>query len=100
MNNKFNYSINPIHIAIVSTCATLLTTITSNFGRKDLYYENANFPIIGTFIIVMFLIFPVFFKGYREYIWTKKGLIILFVALAINLPIGIYCILNHYNMLQ
>ncbi len=97
-NKEFNYNINPIHIAIVSTFATILTTITSDFGRKDLYYEHANFPIVGTFIIIMFLALPIFFKGYREYIWTKKGLITLFIALAINLPIGIYCTINRYNL--
>lgn len=98
MDKEFNYNIKPIYIAIGATLATAFTTITSDFGRKDLYYQHGNFPIIGTFIIVMFLVLPIFFKGYREYIWTKKGLITLLVALAINLPIGVYCIINHYNL--
>lgn len=97
-DNDFNYNIKPFHMAIVATLATLLTAITSDFGRQDFSYEHGTFPIVGTMLIIIFLLLPIFFKGYRKYIWTKKGLITLFIALIINLPIGIYCTVNHFNI--
>lgn len=85
-------------IAIGSTILTLISSIFSDFG--NIYYRN-HFglgELSGSFFIVVFLLLPVFFSGYREYIWTKKGLITLLIALVINLPIGIYCTLNRYNL--
>ncbi len=97
-NKEFNYNVSPNAIAVVSTILTLINAIFSNFGR--IYFPNhfGRGELNGSVIIVMFLVLPIFFKGYREYIWTKKGLITLLIALAINLPIGIYCTINRYNL--
>jgi ABC-type glycerol-3-phosphate transport system permease component len=98
MKKEFNYKINTVAVAIGSTFLTLFTSICSNFGK--VYYSN-NFgsgEISGTVLILIFLLLPIFDKGYRKYIWIKKGLITLFIALAINLPIAIYCTINKYNL--
>ena len=97
-NENFNYCVQPISIAIGSTILTLISSIFSNFG--NIYYRNdfGRGELSGSFFIIIFLILPIFFKGYRKYIWTKKGFITLFIALAINLPIGIYCAINRYNL--
>lgn len=98
-NNKdFNYRVQPITIAIGSTVLTLINSLFSDFG--NIYFRNhfGRGELSGSFLIIIFLLLPVFYKGYREYVWTKKGLIILFIALAINLSIGIYCTVNRYNL--
>lgn len=97
MNNNFNYKVNPIFIALAATFVTIFTSICSDFGNVDVRNSFGDGEISGTFIIIAFLILPLFFKGYREYIWTKKGLVILFIALVINLPIAIYCIINRWR---
>lgn len=81
---KFNYNVSPALIAIASTFLTLFNAICSNFG--NVYYRNqfGRGEMSGTVFIIIFLVLPIFFKGYREYVWTKKGLITLLAALIIN----------------
>lgn len=97
-DKKSNYDVQPLSVAIGSTILTLINSIFSDFG--NIYYRNkfGRGEMIGTFIVVTFLLLPLFLKEYREYIWTKKGLITLFIALAINLPIGVYCTINRHNL--
>ena len=97
-NKNFNYCVQPVSIAIGSTILTLISSIFSDFG--NIYSRNhfGRGELSGSFFIIIFLLLPVFFKGYREYSWTKKGLITLFIALTINLLIGIYCTVNRYNL--
>lgn len=71
-NKNFNYNVQPVSIAIGSTILTLISSIFSDFG--NIYYRN-HFglgELSGSFFIVVFLLLPIFFSGYREYIWTKK----------------------------
>ena len=96
-NDNFNYKINPVAVAVGATFLTLFISILTDFGNRDYSSHGRTGNLSGTFIIIMFLVLPIFFKGYREYIWTKKGLIILFVALVINLPIDVICLINHYS---
>lgn len=98
MKDNFNYNISPTLIAVVSTFLTLFNAICSNFGNLDLPTGFGRGELSGTVLIIIFLVLPAFFKGYRKYIWTKKGLIILFIALIINFPIGIYCTVNRFNI--
>ncbi len=96
MNNNFNYSrLKPISISIIATIVTIVDALITNFGTIRVY-RTSNFG--GTIILIMFSLLPLFFEGYREHIWTKKGIITLLIALAINLPIGIYCTINRYNL--
>lgn len=97
-NKNFNYCVQPITIAIGSTALTLICSIFSDFG--NIYFRNqfGRGELSGSFFIIIFLLLPVLFKDYREYIWTKKGLITLFIALTINLSIGIFCTVNRYNL--
>lgn len=96
-NKNFNYNVQPIKIAIGSTILTLICSIFSDFG--DIYYRNhfGRGELSGSFLIIIFLVLPIFYKNYRKHIWTKKGLITLFIALTINLIIGIYCTANRFN---
>ena len=99
MKNEFDYNVSPLALAIVATILTLLDAIFSDFGRARLIYRGfGRGELCGTAFIIGFLVVTIFYKGYRQYVWTKKGLITLFVALAINLAIAIYCIINHYNL--
>lgn len=96
-NDNFNYKINPVALAVGATFLTLFIAILTDFGNRDYGTHGRTGNLSGTFIIIMFLVLPIFFKGYREYIWTKKGLIILFAALVVNLPIDIICLMNRYS---
>lgn len=97
-NKEFDYNINPIKIAIASIILTLISAIFSNFGKMDYGTEFGRGVMSGSFFVIGFLILPMFVKGYRKYLWTKKSLIILFIALVINLPIGIFCLINQHNV--
>lgn len=97
-DKEFNYNINPIIIAVASIILTLLCAIFSGFGKMDYGTGFGRGVMSGSVFVIGFLVLPIFFKGYRKYLWRKKSLIILFIALAINLPIGIYCLINQYNV--
>lgn len=98
-NNKDSeIIIKPVSIAVLSVILTLINSFFSKFGTVFLPNNFGRGEMIGVFISLTFLLLPVFIKKYRKYIWTKNGLITLFVALAINLPIGIYCAINRYNL--
>lgn len=88
----------PGAIAVLSTMSTIVIPLLSNFGRLDIYRGFGRSELAGSIFIIISLLMPIFVKKYRKEFWSKKGLIIFIVALAINLPIGIYSIINHYNL--
>lgn len=94
--NKITHS--PGAIAAASTLSTIVIPLLSNFGRLDIYRGFGRSELAGSIFIIISLLIPIFVKKYRKEFWSKKGLIIFIVALAINLPIGIFGIINHYNL--
>lgn len=99
MKKEFDYNVNPLMIAVTATIITLIEAITSGFGTLKVPSRGFGRGVLnGTVLLITFLIMTVIYKGYRKYVWTKKGLITLFVALAINLAIGVYCLINQYEL--
>lgn len=94
--NKITHS--PGAIAAASTLSTFVGSLGSNFGRLDIYRGFGRTELAGSIFIIISLLMPIFAKKYRKEFWSKKGLIIFIIALAINLPIGIHSIVNHYNL--
>ncbi len=96
--NNVNYNINPILIAVGSVILTLINALFTNFGT--VYHRNqfGRGQMSGSFLIIIFLLLPAFFEGYRKNLWSKKSLIILLFALIINLSLGVYCTLNRYKL--
>jgi hypothetical protein len=76
VKKEFNYNISIDSVAIGSTILTLINSIFSNFG--NIYYSNefGRGEMSGTFLILIVLLLPIFSKGYRKYIWTKKELLL------------------------
>ena len=99
MKKEFDYNVSPLMIAITATIITLIEAVASGFGTVKIPSGGFGRGVLnGTVFLITFLIITVFYKGYRKYVWTKKGLITLFVALAINLVIGVYCLINKYKL--
>ena len=97
-NNKdFSYHLDPIQIAIGATALTLISSIFSDFGNIRTSNNFGQGELNGSVFLIGILVIPIFMKGYRKYVWKKKGLIILIIALIINLSIGIYSTVNRYN---
>lgn len=98
MKIQRNNELNPASVAVLSTTITLITSLFYNFGRVESRNGIFRGESTGTIILIFVLLIPIFFKSYRKELWSKRGLIILHVALAINLPIAIYPAINRYNL--
>lgn len=93
--DKFN-KINSVQILIISVIISLIGSITTDFGRADVYNQDSG--VGGTVFVIGALILPAFFKEQRESAWSRNGLLILIIALIINLPFAIISIMNHYSL--
>lgn len=95
MDKKFDYSIlRPIPIAIFATILTIVNNFLLTYTGVHSGRYISRFG--GLEILILFLVvLPLFFKGYRPYAWSKKGIIILSLSLMINLPITIYFVINY-----
>lgn len=87
--------IQPVTILILSTIASLIGSIATDFGKANVY--NQNMGVSGTVIVIFTLIVPIIFKEQREYAWSNKRYLILILALIINLPFAIITVSNHYG---
>ena len=82
----------PIFLLFFSTFTSVLGTVVTNFG-KNFWHTAAGDS--GVILIVFFsLILPIFSKGLRKIFWTKKGILIMLVAIVINLPFAIISLYN------
>lgn len=83
MKKEFDYKVNPLMIAVTATIITLIEAITSGFGTLKIPSGGFGRGVLnGTVFLITFLIITVFYKGYRKYVWTKKGLITLFCRIS------------------
>lgn len=89
--------INPLHVAIGSIIITWLPAIWSDFGRTKVSGPYSSYGAMGVVLIAEILILPLFFKNYRNDVWTKKGIITLVISFFINLPVAVICIINQFQ---
>lgn len=89
--------INPLHVAIGSIIITWLPAIWSYFGRTKVSGPYSSYGAMGVVLIAEILILPLFFKNYRNDVWTKKGIITLVISFFINLPVAVICIINQFQ---
>lgn len=82
----------PIILLFFSVFSSVLGTAVTDFGKN---YRHTAAGESGVILIIFFsLILPIFSKGLRKTFWTKKGLLIMLVAIVINLPFAIISIKN------
>lgn len=85
----------PEFVIIFSIFASVTGLICSDFGRGFVGYSGAGET--GLFIVIIALISPIFIKKFRKTLWSKKGLLLLSLALLINLPLAIISLKNEYG---
>lgn len=82
----------PIILLFFSIFTSVLGTAVTDFGKN---YRHTAAGESGLILIVFFsLILPIFSKGLRKIFWTKKGILIMLVAIVINLPFAIISLYN------
>lgn len=82
----------PIILLFFSIFTSVLGTAVTDFGKN---YRHTAAGESGVILIVFFyLILPIFSKGLRKTFWTKKGILIMLVAIVINLPFAIISLYN------
>lgn len=80
-----------IFLLFYSTFSSVLGTAVTNFGKN--YWHTAAGES-GVILIIFFLILSIFSKELRKTFWTKKGLLIILIAMVINLPFAIISLYN------